>query len=53
MFLLFIIHVNAIVIVLQSKTVCLQLRTVGTSVFWFNFVRCPCNVFDTITIVSP
>ena len=49
----------AIVIVLHSITVvCPRLLTVGDSVVWFffsfflfNFIRCPCNVFDVI--VSP
>ena len=44
-------------IVLHSITVvCPQLLTVGDSVilfvFLFNFVRCPCNVFDVIVSVT-
>ena len=55
-------HAGTVVIVLQLHTitvVCPRLLTVGASVFLlfffvlFNFVRCPCNVFDTIvTLIS-
>ena len=45
-------HTFPVVIVLHSITVvCPRLLTVGYSVvfvFLFNFVRCPCNVFDVI-----
>jgi len=45
------------VIVLHSITVvCPRLLTVGDSVFLlaflFNFVRCPCNVFDVIVSLN-
>jgi len=41
-----------ILIVLHSTAIVwLRLPTVGASVFWFDFVWCPCNVFDMI--VSP